>query len=160
MYYHIFTSKFGDIALLANEQGLTELSFQQGNVPIDIKAEYQHAPEKFAKVCQQLTEYFDGKRTEFSVKLAPVGTQFQKQVWRALQKIPFGNTCSYGELANSIDNPKAVRAVGTANGANKIAIIIPCHRVIGANKTLTGYAGGLDLKAKLLSLEGADFKAK
>ncbi|TLU64158.1 methylated-DNA--[protein]-cysteine S-methyltransferase [Thalassotalea litorea] len=159
MYYHVVTSRFGDIALLANEQGLTGLSFQQGNVPIDIKAEYQHAPEKFTQVCQQLTEYFDGKRTEFSVKLAPVGTQFQKQVWQALQKIPFGNTSSYGELANSIGNPKAVRAVGTANGANKIAIIIPCHRVIGANKTLTGYAGGLELKAKLLFLEGADYLA-
>ncbi|TKB45114.1 methylated-DNA--[protein]-cysteine S-methyltransferase [Thalassotalea mangrovi] len=157
MYYHVFESKFGDIAILANDQGLTQLSFQQGKVPIELKAEYQHTPEKFTQVCKQLTEYFDGKRTQFDVKLAPAGTQFQKQVWQALQQIPYGKTSSYGELATSINNPKAVRAVGTANGANKIAIIIPCHRVIGANKSLTGYAGGLDLKAKLLTLEGADF---
>lgn len=157
MYYHLFKSPLGDIALLANDEGLTALSFQNGKVPIALPGEYQHAPHKFVDVCQQLTEYFAGKRTRFEVKLAPTGTQFQQQVWQALQQIPCGQTSSYGELAQRINNPKAVRAVGTANGANKIAIIIPCHRVIGANKTLTGYAGGLDLKAKLLSLEGAEF---
>ena len=90
--------------------------------------------------------------------LSQHGTVFQNNVWQALTKIPFGKTINYGQLASNINNPKAVRAVGTANGANKIAIIVPCHRVIGRDKKLTGYAGGMGIKAKLLMLEGAHFK--
>ena len=97
-------------------------------------------------------------RTQFDLPLAPKGTAFQKQVWQALSKIPCGETKSYGWIAKSINNEKAVRAVGTANGANPIALIVPCHRVIGSNGKLTGYAGGLALKAKLLMHEGAQFK--
>ena len=105
---------------------------------------------------QQLTSYFRGEKTDFSELLAyksNYGTEFQQQVWQALTQIPYGQTWSYGELANYISNPKAVRAVGAANGKNPLAIVVPCHRVIGANGTLTGYAGGLDNKQKLLSFE-------
>lgn len=102
---------------------------------------------------RQLAEYFAGTRTVFTVPIELRGTEFQKQVWQSLLTIPFGQTCSYGQLAKQIDNPKAVRAVGAANGRNPISVIVPCHRVIGANGKLTGFAGGLDVKQKLLQLE-------
>lgn len=158
MNYAYYESPFGEIALTADDNGLTALAFQQGASPICIGDNYKHAPERFAEVIKQLSEYFAGTRTVFNVKLAPTGTAFQKKVWLALCDIPSGKTVSYGWLAKHINNEKAVRAVGTANGANPIALIIPCHRVIGTNKKLTGYAGGLALKAKLLMHEGADFK--
>ena len=101
----------------------------------------------------ELEEYFSGKRSEFSVKAIPTGTEFQMRVWSKLQEIPYGRTWSYLELADSLGDPKAVRAVAKANGENPIAILIPCHRVIGKDGNLTGYAGGLDRKRKLLSLE-------
>ena len=105
------------------------------------------------KAAAQLAEYFDGKRKTFDLPLAPHGTNFQMQVWKALQNIPYGETRSYGEVAAMIGNSKACRAVGMANNRNPIPIIIPCHRVIGHNGSLTGYAGGLVLKRKLLELE-------
>jgi methylated-DNA-[protein]-cysteine S-methyltransferase len=102
---------------------------------------------------RQLREYFAGKRKEFSVGLDMRGTRFQKDVWEALLAIPFGETKSYGELARQLGNPRATRAVGAANGRNPVSIIVPCHRVIGASGKLTGFAGGLETKAKLLRLE-------
>lgn len=102
----------------------------------------------------QLDEYFAGKRTTFDVTLATQGTAFQQAVWQALCAVPFGKTHSYSDIANALDNPKAVRAVGAANGKNPISIIVPCHRIIGANGKLTGYAGGLDRKQWLLEHEG------
>ena len=105
------------------------------------------------KAAAQLNEYFNGERKTFDFPLAPRGTEFQLTVWKALQTIPYGKTCSYGQLAAKIGNPKACRAVGMANNRNPIAIIIPCHRVIGSNGSLTGYAGGLELKDKLIRLE-------
>jgi methylated-DNA-[protein]-cysteine S-methyltransferase len=104
---------------------------------------------------QQLEEYFAGKRRKFTVKLDPAGTEFQNKVWNALRTIPFGETRSYGEIANQIGSRKAVRAVGAANGRNPLSIIVPCHRVIGADGKLTGFAGGLEVKAQLLALEHA-----
>ncbi|MCF6138649.1 methylated-DNA--[protein]-cysteine S-methyltransferase [Pseudalkalibacillus berkeleyi] len=104
----------------------------------------------------ELTEYFDGKRTTFSEPLDMIGTPFQVSVWKALTEIPFGETCSYSDIAQKLDNPKAVRAVGTANGANPIPIIVPCHRVIGKSNALTGFRGGLKVKEQLLQLEGYD----
>lgn len=104
-------------------------------------------------LAHQLEEFFAGERRDFDLPLAPVGTGFQQRVWAELLKIPFGVTISYGELARRIGNPSASRAVGRANGTNPIALIIPCHRVIGANGSLTGYGGGLDLKEKLLNWE-------
>ena len=102
----------------------------------------------------QLREYFAGARRTFDLPLAPHGTAFQQRVWAALRTIPYGETRTYGELAAAIDSPNASRAVGMANHRNPIPIIIPCHRVIGANGTLTGYAGGLEIKRRLLALEG------
>jgi methylated-DNA-[protein]-cysteine S-methyltransferase len=105
------------------------------------------------KAAEQLAEYFAGKRAEFDLPLVPAGTEFQLSVWRALQTIPFGETRSYGEIAAQIGNPKACRAVGMANNRNPIAIVIPCHRVIGSDGSLTGYGGGLGIKQYLLDLE-------
>lgn len=102
---------------------------------------------------QQLAEYFEGKRTAFDLPLSPVGTPFQMAVWQALLEIPYGETRSYGEIAAAIGNPKASRAVGMACNRNPIWIVIPCHRVVGSNRALTGYAGGLDMKRVLLELE-------
>lgn len=102
---------------------------------------------------KQLTQYFDGSRTAFDLPLMAEGTDFQKRVWDELKKIPYGETRSYGQIASSIGNPKAVRAVGGANNKNPIAIIVPCHRVIGSGGTLVGYAGGLNIKEMLLELE-------
>jgi methylated-DNA-[protein]-cysteine S-methyltransferase len=110
---------------------------------------------------RELKEYFEGKRTAFSVTLDPAGTEFQNKVWRALSEIPFGETRSYAEIAKRIGSAKAVRAVGAANGRNPISIIVPCHRVIGASGRLTGFAGGLDIKEQLLTLEsGTGMKIK
>ncbi len=102
---------------------------------------------------EQLQQYFAGNRQQFSLTLAPIGSPFQQQVWQALCAIPFAHSCSYGAIANHLHNPKAVRAVGAANGRNPIAIVVPCHRVIGANGSLTGYAGGLNRKLWLLQHE-------
>lgn len=102
---------------------------------------------------KQLTEYFDRKRKKFDLPLALNGTEFQVKTWKALQSIPYGKTCSYGDLAKKIGNPKASRAVGNANNRNPLHIIVPCHRVIGSNGSLTGYAAGLDVKRLLLDLE-------
>ncbi len=163
MYYTYYKSPLGDIALTANEQGLTALTFISSKKTEDYKAlliskNYQNNPEKFTQVCQQLTEYFSGERKEFDLPLAATGTPFQQKVWQALCAIKQGETKTYAWLAKKINNEKAVRAVGSANGANPIALIVPCHRVIGSNGKLTGYAGGLALKAKLLMHEGALFK--
>jgi methylated-DNA-[protein]-cysteine S-methyltransferase len=118
-------------------------------------ADWQEAPTLpvFQQAAAQLTEYFAGQRTEFNLPLAASGTEFQKRVWAELEKIPYGQTISYGELAKRIGNPKASRAVGLANGKNPLSIVVPCHRVIGASGKLTGYGGGLARKEALLLLE-------
>jgi methylated-DNA-[protein]-cysteine S-methyltransferase len=107
-----------------------------------------------AEACRQLTEYFEGRRTAFDFPLRPRGTPFQQAVWEALRAIPAGETRSYAEIARAVGRPSAVRAVGAANGANPIAIVVPCHRVIGSSGELTGYAGGLPMKRWLLAFEG------
>jgi methylated-DNA-[protein]-cysteine S-methyltransferase len=111
-------------------------------------------PARTAEVRRQLTEYFAGDRREFDLTLAPVGTPFERSVWDELRKIPFGETRSYGEIAQALGRPGAARAVGRANGANPIPIVVPCHRVIGSDGSLTGFGGGLDAKSRLLELEG------
>ncbi|WP_371377140.1 methylated-DNA--[protein]-cysteine S-methyltransferase [Thalassotalea aquiviva] len=162
IYFDILTTEYGDIAIIANQHGLQQVAFQQGKAPAQIKPGYKpidnQAPVHLHNAKQQLIEYFSGQRTSFDLPIAQQGTPFQQKVWQQLTTIPCGKTISYLELAQQIDNPKAIRAVGTANGANKVAIIVPCHRVIGKDQTLTGYAGGIGLKAKLLMLEGAYFK--
>lgn len=107
----------------------------------------------FAGVRAQLDAYFDRKRTSFDLALAPLGTEFQRRVWRALAAIPYGTTTTYAAIARSIGKPRAIRAVGAANGRNPLSIVVPCHRVIGEDGTLTGYAGGLPSKQRLLELE-------
>ncbi len=114
--------------------------------------------EALSEVQRQVNEYFAGRRVDFDLPLAPHGTAFQMRVWQELQRIPYGETISYGELATRVGNPKASRAVGAANGQNPISLIIPCHRVIGSDKSLTGYGGGLSVKEALLKHEGAAFK--
>ncbi len=158
MYFSIHHSPFGDIILTANNQGLTSLTFKNGVKDCVIEPTFKKNESAFTKVKQQLDQYFNGEREHFDLELAPNGTPFQQKVWQALTLIKQGETKSYQWLAKKINNEKAVRAVGTANGANPIALIIPCHRVIGSNGKLTGYAGGLALKAKLLMHEGAQFK--
>jgi methylated-DNA-[protein]-cysteine S-methyltransferase len=122
--------------------------------PEDAQAEEHSQVPVLLDATRQLQEYFGGWRQQFDLPLAPQGTDFQKQVWDELRQIPFGQSISYGELARRIGNEKAVRAVGLANGRNPISLVVPCHRVIGANGSLTGYGGGLERKAFLLKLEG------
>ncbi|MNE36295.1 Methylated-DNA--protein-cysteine methyltransferase [compost metagenome] len=117
--------------------------------------DWSEATDQLDEAVRQLDEYFAGKRQKFDLRLAPRGTEFQREVWQALLDIPFGRTTCYAELAERIGRPKAMRAVGAANGANPIAVIIPCHRVIGRDGSLTGYGGGLERKELLLRLEGA-----
>jgi methylated-DNA-[protein]-cysteine S-methyltransferase len=140
-------SKFGLLHIQADPDGLMSVKFCQEKI-VPIKAN-RHTNE----TCKQLIEYFAGKRSEFDLTLNAKGTTFQQQVWQQLLMIPTGKTCTYADIARNINNPKAVRAVGSANGRNPIAIIVPCHRVIGSNGSLTGYAWGVEIKAQLLSLE-------
>ena len=147
-------SPLGKITLLANELGLLGVWFEtHTSLASDLGV---HSPDQpiLRLAASQLTEYFAGQRKSFTLPLAAVGTPFQQSIWHALEQIPFGTTASYLALARRIENPKAVRAVGSANGKNPISIIVPCHRVIGANGKLTGYAGGLDRKQWLLQHEG------
>lgn len=152
----------GTMVACADEQGICLLEFSDRKaLPTELKNISKHFKANivqgenphFIKLEQELSEYFEGKRTEFTVPLSPVGTAFQKQVWEILQQIPYGVTRSYQEQADILGNPKAARAVANANGLNKISILIPCHRVIGSNGQLTGYGGGIWRKQKLLELE-------
>ncbi|MGC9402979.1 methylated-DNA--[protein]-cysteine S-methyltransferase [Vibrio genomosp. F10] len=148
-----YQSPLGLLTLQANEKGLLGIWLPVNTtLPQQLGTKDEGHPI-LKEAIQQLEEYFAKKRTQFSVPVAPKGTPFQQQVWQALEEIPFGETRTYQQLAIDIDNPKAVRAVGMANGKNPISIIIPCHRVIGKNGKLTGYAGGIDAKKALLELE-------
>lgn len=153
--YKKMDSPVGELTLVAGEKGLTAVLWENDDprrVPLrDLKEDKNHP--LLLQVERQLGDYFAGKLKIFSVKLDFTGTEFQKQVWAALLTIPFGETRSYAEIAEQIGNPKAVRAVGAANGKNPISIIAPCHRVIGKNGKLTGFAGGLEAKSCLLDLE-------
>jgi methylated-DNA-[protein]-cysteine S-methyltransferase len=148
-------SPMGRIRLVASDRGLAAIHWERddpGSTRIqNIKENDSHPVLLEAE--KQLTEYFDGRRRIFSLDLDFSGTDFQKKVWRALLEIPWGETRTYSQIAEKIGNPKAVRAVGAANGKNPISIVAPCHRVIGASGKLTGYAGGLENKALLLRLE-------
>ena len=156
----VIDSPVGPILLVANESGLTHVLFANeegkprpfhGDPAGDESSAARRVLDQAEK---QLGEYFAGRRREFDLPLAPEGTEFQQAVWNGLREIPFGKTRSYGELADHVGRPKAVRAVGAANGANPISIIVPCHRVIGSDRSLTGFGGGLPAKRTLLELEG------
>ncbi|MBV9339645.1 MAG: methylated-DNA--[protein]-cysteine S-methyltransferase [Acidobacteria bacterium] len=152
VYTHI-ESPFGPLLLAANEAGLRQIAFPARNQPAPPEPGWQEDTQSLIAASEQLRRYFAGELEDFDLPLSPEGTPFQQQVWRELLNIPYGKTISYGELAARLGNPKASRAVGLANGSNPVPIVIPCHRVIGANGKLTGYGGGLHIKEKLLALE-------
>jgi len=150
-------SKVGTLYLVASKDGLEGMHFNKQRVQLVKKLGASKPEEKILKnAVGQVEEYFAGHRKQFDIAFNLAGTSFQKQVWRELFKIPFGETVSYKDIAKRIKNPKAVRAVGTANGKNPVCIIIPCHRVIAADGSIGGYSGGLDKKRKLLKLEHSD----
>jgi len=161
-YYTIMESPVGNIILIADHNSLCAIYWP--NQKVDEKKfpdlEKKDSSKVLRSTVKQLSDYFKGKRTEFDLPLRPLGTNFQEQVWRALTSIDYGDTVSYGDIANHIKNPKAVRAVGAAIGKNPISIIIPCHRVIGSNGKLTGFAGGLSTKEFLLNLESRKNKGQ
>lgn len=151
----VMPSPVGALTLIASDLGLTAILWQDDN-PNRVRLpdmQENTAHPVLVETERQLNEYFAGTRTTFTMTLDFVGTEFQKKVWQALVAIPFGETRSYADIAREIGNPKAVRAVGAANGKNPISIIAPCHRVIGSNGKLTGFAGGLEVKAFLLKIE-------
>lgn len=161
-FYQTFSTETCDVTLVGSELGLHILHLETGEgkkSTFQIEEDWIEDHSKFSDVKQQLVEYFSGKRTEFDFKtpLAPQGTEFQQSVWHELSKIKTGSTCRYMDIANQINKPKAVRAVGAAIGRNPIPVIIPCHRVVGANGSLTGFAFGLPMKKTLLKLEGVEF---
>ena len=153
MYYCYFDTPIGELLLAGEADALTMIGFPKGSMRRDPEADWIYNEEPLANVRQQLSEYFAGQRKSFDLPLALQGTEFQVSVLEALQTIPYGETTSYGAIAKQIGRPKAVRAVGAANGRNPIPIIVPCHRVIGSGGDLTGFGGGLDTKAALLRLE-------
>jgi len=155
--YKIVDSPVGRLTLVATDEGIAAILWENdrpNRVRLNIEAEDDRHP-LLVEAGRQLEEYFAGRRKAFTLTLDVAGTPFQRQVWRALLAIPFGETRSYGQIAAQIGRPRAVRAVGAASGRNPVSIVAPCHRIVGATGKLTGFAGGLDVKARLLALEGA-----
>ena len=155
--YKVTSSPVGRLTLVASDDGLAGILWpteRPGRVRLPQATEDQRHPV-LVETERQLKEYFAGRRRAFALTLDVVGTAFQKKVWNALFTIPFGETRSYAQIARQIGRPTAARAVGAANGRNPVSIVAPCHRVVGSTGTLTGFAGGLDAKARLLALEGA-----
>jgi methylated-DNA-[protein]-cysteine S-methyltransferase len=153
MLYTTFDSPIGELLAAGDGQALHGLYMQEGRTAMAVRPDWEPAGEPFAQVRSQLAAYFAGGRQDFDLPLAMAGSPLQRRVWRALQDIPYGETISYGELARRVGPPATPRNVGWANGRNPIAVIVPCHRVIGADGSLTGYGGGLARKRLLLELE-------
>ncbi len=148
-----YSSPIGELLLVGSEEGLEEIRFPiklRNNQP---EPDWENDPAFFKEPLQQLSQYFSGRLKVFTIKLNPTGTHFQKKVWQELENVPFGQTASYAEIAKRLNNPKACRAVGGANGKNPTPIIVPCHRIIGKDGSLTGFGGGLDVKEFLLQHE-------
>lgn len=154
-FYTTVASPIGELLLVGDRELLRGLYIREGRRPMRIRDSWRRADEPFTEAKRELDEYFAGERTEFEIPCAAAGAAFDRRVWAALERIPYGRTVSYGEIAREVEEPAAARAVGVANGRNPIAIVVPCHRVIGADGTLTGYGGGLERKRFLLELEGA-----
>ena len=153
VFYTRIASPVGPLLLAGDGDGLRRVSFESSRRFVAPATGWIEDDKPFSQVMEQLDAYFAGKLKKFNLPLALAGTPFQLSVWRGLTTIPYGETISYGQLATRIGNPKAVRAVGSANGSNPLPIIIPCHRVIGSNGNLTGFGGGLPIKKQLLALE-------
>jgi methylated-DNA-[protein]-cysteine S-methyltransferase len=151
--YTTIDSPIGELLLAGDGTSLQRLNMQDAPRPFRVPGGWERTDDPFGEAIEQLGEYFAGERREFDLPLDLIGNPFERRVWDALLGIPFGETVSYGEIAKRIDAPTAPRAVGLANGRNPIALIVPCHRVIGANGSLTGYGGGLERKRYLLDLE-------
>jgi methylated-DNA-[protein]-cysteine S-methyltransferase len=154
MNYSFVETPIGPLLIAGDAESIHRIDFpKNGRASKPEPGWTESSKGPVAQAIRQLKEYFAGKRVDFDLPLAPEGTEFQRTVWQRLQEIPYGETISYGELAKRVGNPKASRAVGAANGQNPIPIVIPCHRVIGANGKLTGFGGGLPTKEALLALE-------
>lgn len=153
MYYCYLPTPIGDLLLAGDDEALSLVGFPEGKMRREPEDDWIYNEKPFAVARQQLTEYFDGQRQEFDLPLHLSGTEFQLLVLEELRRIPYGETTSYGDIAARIGRPKAMRAVGAANGYNPIPIIVPCHRVIGSSGKLTGFGGGLNTKEALLRLE-------
>lgn len=153
IWYDYMPSPVGQLRLVVDEGGVRQIWFERERHPKHASPDWVRDAGRVAYLRKQLEDYFAGERQAFELPLSPHGTPFQLRVWRELANIPYGETISYGELARRIEHPEAMRAVGAANGRNPIPIILPCHRVIGANGSLTGFGGGLPTKQFLLSLE-------
>jgi methylated-DNA-[protein]-cysteine S-methyltransferase len=160
MAYTYFDSPVGSLLLVGHSQGLVRIGFPEGKCVIEPDGSWDYSKKHFDGSMKQLAAYFQGKLKTFDLPLLPAGTPFQLAVWEALRGIPYGTTVSYGEIASRIGKPKAVRAVGAANGQNPLPIVVPCHRVIGSDGALTGYGGGLGIKRALLRLEGANLNSQ
>jgi methylated-DNA-[protein]-cysteine S-methyltransferase len=152
-FYTTIPSPLGELLLAGDGRVLQRLDMREGRRPIALDPAWRRDDGAFAEVIVQLREYFDGARQRFDVELALAGNEFELRVWRELLEIPYGETASYGQIAHRVGAPGAARAVGLANGRNPVAVIVPCHRVIGADGSLTGYGGGLERKRLLLDLE-------
>jgi len=146
----VYETEIGELAIADNGKAITELYFKN---KIDVEGKNIEETELIKKAFNEFKEYLSGARKNFDIPLEPDGTEFQLKVWEALKSIPYGETCSYKDIAEKVGSPKAYRAVGLANNKNPISIFIPCHRVIGSNGKLIGYGGGLDVKEFLLKLE-------
>ncbi|MDR2050286.1 MAG: methylated-DNA--[protein]-cysteine S-methyltransferase [Deltaproteobacteria bacterium] len=158
MHGHIFNSPVGPLYLQEEDGRLVGLSFESASYEAgEETASYSEAPPLLLEAERQLRAYFSGRLRAFDLPLRPEGTPFMRRVWSELERIPYGGTASYKDIARRMGNPGACRAVGMANHRNPVAIIIPCHRVIGSGNTLGGYAGGLEIKKTLLRLEGLSF---
>lgn len=153
LHYTYTPSPLGDLLLAGQGETLSFIGFPQGKARMRHQDVWLPDEQAFRAAKQQLRAYFAGELQQFELALAPLGTPFQQEVWQALQSIPYGQTRSYGEIAAQVGKPLASRAVGAANGRNPLPIVIPCHRVIGASGSLTGFGGGLEAKALLLRLE-------
>ncbi len=153
LYYDTVPSSVGPLTIVVGDKGLVRVEFGNALPRFSSAVELERSTERIQACHEQLQQYFAGERTEFTLPLDLRGTEFQLSCWRALLKIPYGETRSYAEIARAIGRPRAFRAVGMANHDNPIAIIVPCHRVLGANGSLTGYGGGMETKQALLALE-------
>ncbi len=156
MYYSVFETTLCKMTIVGDETGITQLHMDCGEDQpreFEIDPGWERNTSFFREEIQQILDYLDGQRTSFDIVANPKGTAFQHQVWEALVEIPYGETMSYGEIAEKLHNPGAARAVGMAGAKNPIPIIIPCHRVVGADGDLTGFAFGVDIKEKLINLE-------
>ncbi len=153
-HYDYLETPIGALLLAGCDKYLRFVGFAQGNQARDPLPEWRRDAQMFAQAKRELTQYFSGERTEFTVPIKLAGSDFQRSVWQALIDVPYGETCSYGDIASAINNPKSSRAVGGANNANPIPVIVPCHRIIGASGSMTGFGGGIPTKEFLLDLEG------